>query len=138
MVQGAINQLTYSAQAALQGTRAALTQAQHQIERASPAWRIRNDRQRLDDLGARLETGVTNAFRYQRSEQEGMAKRLAALSPFAVLQRGYAIITNAAGEVIVSVKQATWDEMLDVKVSDGEFLARVVSASGSENEGEKK
>jgi len=115
-----------------------LTQAQHRIEKASPVYRIRNDRQRLDDLGARLETGVTNAFRYRRSEQEGMGKRLAALSPFAVLQRGYAIITNAAGGVVASVTQVSRDEMLDVKVSDGEFLVRVVSASGSENEGEKK
>ncbi len=138
IMQGVINQLIYSAQAAFQETRVGLTQAQHRIEKASPVYRIRNDRQRLDDLGARLETGVTNAFRYRRSEQEGMGKRLAALSPFAVLQRGYAIITNAAGGVVASVTQVSRDEMLDVKVSDGEFLVRVVSASGSENEGEKK
>jgi exodeoxyribonuclease VII large subunit len=138
IIQGAINQLTYTAQAALQETRAGLTQSQHRIERASPAWRIRNDRQRLDDLGTRLETGVINVFRYRRSEQEGMGKRLAALSPFAVLQRGYAIITNADGAVVASVAQVKRDDVLDVKVSDGEFLARVVSASGSENEGEKK
>jgi exodeoxyribonuclease VII large subunit len=98
---------------------------------------VRNDRQRLDDLSGRVETGMGSTLRFWHSQQDGLTKRLSALNPFAVLQRGYAIVTNADGSVIASVKQVSKEEMLDVKVSDGTLLTRVLSVPG-DAEGEKK
>ena len=137
LVQGAVNRLVYACQSELQGVRTELTQLQHRIEKASPAWMVRNDRQRLDDLSGRVETGMGSTLRFWHSQQDGLTKRLSALNPFAVLQRGYAIVTNADGSVIASVNQVSKDEMLDVKISDGVLLARVLSVPG-ETEGEKK
>ena len=138
LVQGALNRLAYACQADLQDTRTGLIQLQHRIERVSPAWMIRNDRQRLDDLSSRIETGLGNNFRLKRSEANGLTKRLSALNPFAVLQRGYAIITNTAGQVVASVSQVSKDEVLDVKISDGILLTRVLSVPDGEHEGERK
>ncbi len=138
LLQATVNQLDRFCQNALVGTRAELTGVQHRIERASPAWRIRNDRQRLDDLSARIETGIGGNFRYWQSRQDGLAKRLMALNPFAVLQRGYAIITKADGSVVASVRQVNVKETLTVKVSDGEMKASVVSTPGSDPEGERE
>jgi len=137
LVQGAVNRLVYACQSELQGVRTGLTQLQHRIEKASPAWMVRNDRQRLDDLSGRVETGMGSTLRFWHSQQDGLTKRLSALNPFAVLQRGYAIVTNADGSVIASVNQVSKDEMLDVKISDGTLLTRVLSVPG-ETEGEKK
>jgi exodeoxyribonuclease VII large subunit len=137
MVQGAVNRLVYACQFELQAVRTELTQLQHRIEKASPAWMVRNDRQRLDDLSGRVETGMGSTLRFWHSQQGGLTKRLSALNPFAVLQRGYAIITNAEGSVIASVTQVSKDEMLDVKISDGTLLTRVLSVPG-DAEGEKK
>ena len=137
LVQGAVNRLVYACQSELQGVRTGLTQLQHRIEKASPAWMVRNDRQRLDDLSGRVETGMGSTLRFWHSQQDGLTKRLSALNPFAVLQRGYAIVTNADGSVIASVNQVSKDEMLDVKISDGVLLTRVLSVPG-ETEGEKK
>ena len=137
LVQGAVNRLVYACQSELQGVRTGLTQLQHRIEKASPAWMVRNDRQRLDDLSGRVETGMGSTLRFWHSQEQGLTKRLNALNPFAVLQRGYAIVTNADGSVIASVTQVSKDEMLDVKISDGTLLTRVLSVPG-ETEGEKK
>lgn len=137
LVQGAVNRLVYAYQSELQGVRTELTQLQHRIEKASPSWMVRNDRQRLDDLSGRVETGMGSTLRFWHSQQDGLTKRLSALNPFAVLQRGYAIVTTADGSVVSSVNQVSKDEMLDVKVSDGTLLARVLSEPG-EIEGEKK
>jgi len=138
ILQGMVNQLDHFCQNALQGIRTDLTMVQHRIERASPAWIIRNDRQRLDDLIARIETGMGSNFRYWHSQQDGLTKRLVALNPYAVLQRGYAIITKEDGSVVASVQQVTVNETLNVKVSDGEMQARVVSTPGSDPEGERE
>jgi exodeoxyribonuclease VII large subunit len=138
LLQGEVSRLVYACQTAFQDTRTQLTSMQHRIERASPEWMIRNDRQRLDDLSFRLESSLGNTFRFKRSECLGLSKRLGALNPFAVLQRGYSIVTNTDGQVVSKVSQVTKDELVDVKLSDGTLLTRVISVPGSESEGEEK
>ena len=111
-----------------------LTGLQHRLEKASPQWMIRNDRQRLDDLLFRLEASLGNNFRFKRSQALGLTKRLRSLNPFAVLQRGYSIVTNGTGQVVSKVSQVSRDELVDVKLSDGTILTRVISVPGSESE----
>jgi len=49
-----------------------------------------------------------------------MARRLAALSPLAVLARGYAVVTRKVDGKVVS-RVALAGEEMKVRVSDGEF-----------------
>jgi exodeoxyribonuclease VII large subunit len=56
--------------------------------------------------------------RAQSLIREHQAK-LEAYNPFAVLSRGYALTTNARGEVITDVKQVTAGETLDVRLHQG-------------------
>jgi exodeoxyribonuclease VII large subunit len=53
-----------------------------------------------------------------------MENRLQALSPLAVLKRGYAVITKNE-TVVTSVSQVRLEDALRVRVQDGEFNARV-------------
>ena len=70
------------------------------LKRASPAWRVRNDRQRLDELQARLgRSAGAAAAAAAESSQQALAARFEALNPQAVLQRGYALVRSADGKV---------------------------------------
>ncbi len=54
----------------------------------------------------------------------GQASRLIALDPYAVLSRGYAIVTDAdTGAVINSSRQVRAGRGLRVRLADGEFDA---------------
>ena len=137
LVQSAVDRLIHACQANLQEARSGLVELRHRVERSSPAHRVLNDRQRLDDLALRSQAALGSNFRLWRSETENTSKRLHSLNPFAVLQRGYAILSNAEGSVISSITQISKEELLDARVADGVFMARVTSTPNSKPEGEK-
>jgi exodeoxyribonuclease VII large subunit len=90
----------------------------------SPARRIAIGRQRLDDLGHRLHVAQIHRLSLQVTALDGWDKRLQALNPLRVLDRGYAVVTNRTdGTVIRRVRQATGQ--IRVRVSDGAFDAEV-------------
>jgi exodeoxyribonuclease VII large subunit len=130
-----VSRMGYALQSVVASERAFLTDVINKLERVSPIWQVRNDRQRLDELVSRVELGMQNEFKMRRSEWRGVQHRLTALNPFAVLQRGYAIVTDEQGAVVTSVRQARKEQVLDVQVSDGVILTRVLSDSQETNEG---
>jgi exodeoxyribonuclease VII large subunit len=91
----------------------------------SPRWRLQTGRQRLDELTRRTYSGLTHTQQLQQAHLSGLRQRLAALSPQGVLQRGYAIVTAASGQIIHSTRQAQPGGTLSVRVTDGEFPVRV-------------
>ena len=91
-----------------------------QLRYASPERRIQSERQRVDELARRAHSSLVHRLQLQSTHVKGMQKRLTALSPHAVLARGYAVVTRKDdGNVVSRVAQAS-DEM-NVRVSDGEF-----------------
>ncbi|MBN2149501.1 MAG: exodeoxyribonuclease VII large subunit [Anaerolineales bacterium] len=101
----------------------ALTGAQNDLLLHSPRNRLASDRQRLDELSRRAESASAHAIELHRSRLDGAAQRLGALNPLAVLGRGFALLTNPAGEIVYSVRQAAPGQQLNVRVSDGSFSA---------------
>jgi len=94
-----------------------------QLRYLSPARLIQSERQRVDDMSRRIFSSMFHRVNLQKKHLEGTQKRLAALSPLAVLARGYAVVTRKDdGSVISHTSQAS-DEM-KVRVSDGEFEVR--------------
>jgi exodeoxyribonuclease VII large subunit len=91
----------------------------------SPARRILNDRQRLDDQSRQMTLALSNRMRLDHARLQGLERRLAALSPLAVLARGYAMVQGADGKVVRSTRQVKPGEPLQVRVADGTFGARV-------------
>jgi exodeoxyribonuclease VII large subunit len=111
--------------------------------------RIRRMTQRVDDLAFRLEqlgrSGTlirTRAHRIEICEQRlsgaiqqrlrkwhqafaGLAHTLDALSPLAVLERGYAICLTPDGKVIRSADAVEVDQTVRVKLHQGSLSARV-------------
>ncbi len=78
---------------------------------------------RQSELGARAE----RILRLKRERLERLRVQLEERSPVAVLKRGYAIATDAAGNVLLSAEQIAVGENVNVKLHIGGLLAEVKS-----------
>jgi exodeoxyribonuclease VII large subunit len=103
----------------------ALKELQNRLDRNSPIAQIQSDFQRVDELDHRLRASVQHTLQLTRTHLIGLIQQMTALSPNAVLERGYAIVTNQASQTISRVGQVSDGEALNVQVSDGDFSVRV-------------
>ena len=104
------------------------------LERHSPLARILRDRQRVDDAIGRGERALRQGANLLRANLDGMQAKLIALSPARVLERGYAVVSKAGGDVVSSRDQVREQEALTVRVSDGRFGVQVIN-KGIKDEG---
>ncbi len=98
---------------------------QGQLERNSPLVQIQSASQRVDELDRRLAATTSHLLVLTRSHLTGVTQRIVALNPRAVLERGYAIVTNQAKQTITRVAQVKAGEGLTVQVSNGDFGVHV-------------
>lgn len=85
----------------------------------SPMDLIGQNMQRLDQLQKDLVDSVDSSIQQAKSKLSLAAGRLDALSPLAVLQRGYSVVQDEKGDVIRSVKQIKVGDNLRTKLPDG-------------------
>jgi exodeoxyribonuclease VII large subunit len=90
----------------------------------TPLRRVQTDRQRLDELSRRLLTAQMHRLALEAARRKGAEDRLLALSPLAVLGRGYAVVTKK-DSVVVSRSQVQSGDEVHIRVKDGEFDAQV-------------
>lgn len=102
-----------------------LNELQNRLQRQTPVTRIQNDRQRLDELAHRSELALGNQMKLHTSQLMGLQRRLEALSPLAILNRGYAVVSQSDGSLVRSTAQVKAGDHLRVRVSDGEFSTQV-------------
>jgi exodeoxyribonuclease VII large subunit len=93
----------------------------NQLEKNSPLSQIQSNSQRVDELDRRLSASTYHLLQLARSRMAGLMQHMAALNPQAVLERGYAIVTNQSGLNITHIGQVSPGEALNVQVSDGDF-----------------
>ena len=112
--------LTYDA---VLSRRTKLERVQGKMTYISPGNTIRISRQRVDDYNARL-------LRQQKSQitllQERLSAKIAALeaaNPRAILARGYALITDEAGNRVTSERDAKRGSNVDIQFKDGKVKA---------------
>jgi exodeoxyribonuclease VII large subunit len=98
------------------------------LQRASPRARVQDGRQRLDEADRRARTALLHFLQIQRARLEGQGQRLDALSPGAVLSRGYAVVRRPDGEVIRRAGQVLPGDPLQVRVQEGQFGVQVTQA----------
>ncbi|MFZ5823216.1 MAG: exodeoxyribonuclease VII large subunit [Bacillota bacterium] len=92
-----------------------------------PEGRLMQDRQRLDELIRRLGYVGGQMLSGHRRELKGLAGRLDALSPLAVLSRGYAIAREGSGRVIKEAGQVSVGDPIQVMLHRGQLHCRVES-----------
>ena len=97
------------------------------LDRATDALagRIAQERTSLERLGVRASTTLRQRLAQARSEVATTQGGLAALSPFATLERGYAIVRTADGTVVRDATSVHVDDALDVRLAAGGLDVRV-------------
>lgn len=83
-------------------------------------------RERLGGDRARLDRALDRVLQMSAAQCRTAAARLHALSPFEVLQRGYALVQDANGVVVRSTAQLGAGDLVRTRLGDGSFESRVV------------
>lgn len=102
-----------------------VSQLEHKLALLSPASQIRSDRQRLDDFDRRSTHALSYLIQMRHTQLYGIEQRLNSLSPSAILNRGYAIVSSAQGNIVRSVNQVSEGDLVQIEVHDGKFEAQV-------------
>ncbi len=119
------DRLSSLAQASHNEARWALKEVQNLLDRNSPLTRINSAIQRMDELTHRLGAATNHGLQLSHAHLTGLIQHMAALNPVAVLERGFAIVTNRTGQTISHVGQVSSGEALNVRVTDGDFGVNV-------------
>jgi exodeoxyribonuclease VII large subunit len=107
------------------------------LRRHHPMARIAQARQQVDDLLWRIGERTGRAVERHHMRLENLRGQLEMLSPFATLQRGYAVVRHAAdNRVVTDFEQTSTDDELIIMLRNGQLRVRVISSdappSGSE------
>jgi exodeoxyribonuclease VII large subunit len=109
----------------LRDRRDALDQLQSRLQSHSPTTQLALARQNIAALQARLFIAVRHRLALERERHNRLRQALNAINPWAVLNRGYALVRRPTGEIIQRTGQVRVGEPLSVRVSDGEFGVEV-------------
>jgi exodeoxyribonuclease VII large subunit len=125
-LQAARLALARSLAALLDRLRWSLADRRTALRLVAPLARLANARQGIDELGRRAAGALRHALALRRASALGLGQALQAVSPLAILARGYAVVLREEERrVIRSVRQVSAGDALEVRVSDGVFPADV-------------
>lgn len=109
-----------------------LEQLKHRLQQIRPEQRLQRERQNLERLNAALTRRIKEQLQYGRLRLDRQVGRLEAISPLATLHRGYSILLTEDGKAVTDAQQVTAGEKLSAKLSQGELLLQVESATASQ------
>jgi exodeoxyribonuclease VII large subunit len=95
--------------------------------------RVARGAERTAALHARLRRGILNSLGRQRRHLDGCAKLLTSLSYQGVLKRGFALVRNAQGKSVRSVRQVGSGQHLDIELADGHVATRAEETGKAED-----
>jgi exodeoxyribonuclease VII large subunit len=101
--------------------------AKRLLDRRAPAARIAELRLQLDETRRSIDRAIARAVPLRRQRTVSARRRLEALSPLAVLGRGYAIVEGPDGRVRSDVAALSAGERARIRMRDGRAGVRVES-----------
>jgi exodeoxyribonuclease VII large subunit len=142
--QQKVDDLTYRLE---RGERQALEQMRRRWEAVSAAVRhydlrrvLAGIRGEFEAVTAAMAAGMRNQLLQNKVRVERMGRALEMLSPLAILERGYALVFDGAGQLVKDAGQVKVGEEISARVARGEIRATVreggvVKGSGSRKPG---
>ena len=82
--------------------------------------------QYIDDLKEKIKLYMNNIIENKSHNLQLKIQKLDLLSPLKILQRGYSVCFNEQGQPIKSKKQIKVNDLINVKLSDGNIKTKVV------------
>ncbi|WP_110598823.1 exodeoxyribonuclease VII large subunit [Salinicola lusitanus] len=122
---GLDRRLQLAMQQRLQRDRQRLETATRRFARHDPSRTLRQSRERVDQLRQRLESAQQRQLQRERHRLEGVARELNAVSPLAVLGRGYSILQNDDGQVVRAASQTQPGQTLTARLGEGRLKLEV-------------
>jgi len=104
-----------------------LHEAQGRLAQCSPRWTAQTLASRLRHNNDRLRTLMRRAPEQCRARLAMLARALAAVSPLATLQRGYAIVRDERQRIVRDATQIAPGSHVSVRLAQGELLCWVES-----------
>ncbi|HLS27313.1 MAG TPA: exodeoxyribonuclease VII large subunit [Opitutales bacterium] len=108
----------------LQAKQIALSDVRERLQAQSPATKIRLFGQELEFWKRRFEQATAQNLKLRNEQIEQIERRLRTLNPRAVLNRGYALVKENAGQVVTRADGLEKDDLLTVEFADGEIDVR--------------
>ncbi len=88
---------------------------------------INRQRHELVNRTQYLHEKVKQLFTYEQQRHASRWQVLTAYNPHAILERGYAIVRNASGRTIKSVKSLNPKQSVRIRLKDGQVSANIIS-----------
>jgi len=140
--QQKLDDLTYRLE---RSERQALELMRRKWETAAAAVRHYDLRRVLAGMRGELEAGTAalaaamrNVLLQHKVRVERMSRALETLSPLAILERGYALVFDGAGQLIKDAAQVKVGEEISARLARGEIRARVKKATADGDAGGRK
>jgi exodeoxyribonuclease VII large subunit len=96
-----------------------------------PLDRTEYARMRVNSAGDKLVDAMRRAASNNKSEVAALAGRLNALSPLAVLSRGYAVVTaQKSGDVVKRAASVQVGELVRVRLQEGQLVCEAIETVG--------
>lgn len=90
-----------------------------------PLERIYRDMMDVEETQQRLERNMTNRLMQKADRWQYLTNRLEAVSPLAVMARGYVMAVTSSGKLLTSVKQAEVGNQLTLHLQDGKVETKI-------------
>ncbi len=129
-LEGLHARLTAAQRRTLAESRLRLDALHRRLAAARPT--LAGHRARLDAFAQRLPRAAAQAIETQHRRIERLADRLEALDPKAVLERGYVLVSDTAGQVLTSTGQLAERQDIRLEFHDGRAMAEVVGVEKSD------
>jgi exodeoxyribonuclease VII large subunit len=82
-------------------------------------------RRELSSRNAAMASAMKNALLRQRARLEQLEHELKALSPVAILERGYALVFDSSGNLVKDSAQVETGDEISARLARGTLTARV-------------
>ena len=104
-----------------------------------PAYFVMEKSRYVDELESRLALLLEREVEYRKSVLERQKEKLSVLSPYNVLKRGYALLTDKKGHPVTSAEKVAPGEVLTGRLAQGELSLLVMEDREKSplNDGEK-
>lgn len=105
----------------------------------SYAWQIPVDKfrqyqQQMDDFSAGLANVIKRLYENSQSRLDLITSHLDALSPTAILGRGYSVTRTADNRIIKSVTQVNQDDEISTQLKDGNIKSRIFTTEAQRSQ----
>ncbi len=111
---------------AVSENRRRLDQLAYTLQYLSPRGKIDSARQSIDQLSVRADSAMHRLLELRRAKLAGTRRALDAISPLSTLSRGYAIVSDQAGQVIGNAGNVSPGNLINVQLHRGRLTAEVI------------